>query len=108
MALGKVTDSNTPWLLRRELFVSIINGVLWALVVAGIAILWFGDIQLGIVIGCAIVVNLLFAAFSGTLIPLLLKRLSIDPALAGGVILTTVTDVVGFAAFLGLATLFLL
>jgi len=108
MALGKVTDSNTPWLLRRELFVSIINGILWALVVAGIAILWFGDIQLGIVIGCAIVVNLLFAAFSGTLIPLLLKRLSIDPALAGGVILTTVTDVVGFAAFLGLATLFLL
>jgi len=108
MALGKITDSNTPWLLRRELATGLINGLMWALVVALIAIIWFSNLTLVMIIGCAIVINLLFAAFSGMLIPLLLKKLSIDPALAGGVILTTVTDVVGFFAFLSLATWWLL
>jgi magnesium transporter len=82
--------------------------VLWALVVGAVAYLWFGNIPLSIVIGIAMIVNLLIAAVSGALIPLALKAMRIDPALAGGVVLTTVTDVVGFMAFLGLATVFLL
>ena len=71
-------------------------------------IIWFNNVKLGLVIGIAIIINLFCAALVGSLLPLILQRLSIDPALAGGVILTTVTDVVGFATFLGLATLFLL
>ena len=82
--------------------------MLWALVVAALAVAWFGSWQLGAVIAAAILLNLLCAAVSGLLIPLLLRRVGVDPALAGSVILTTVTDVVGFLAFLGLATLFLL
>lgn len=108
IALGKVTDTNKLWLLRKEVAVGLLNGLMWSVVVAGIAILWFSSIKLGLIIGFAIIINLFFAALSGMLIPILLSRLSIDPALAGGVILTTVTDVVGFMAFLGLATLFLL
>ncbi len=108
IALDKVNNKNAPWLLRKEVAVGILNGLLWAVVVAGIAIVWFNDYLLGLIIGAAVTINLFFAAFSGMLVPLLLKRLSIDPALAGGVILTTVTDVVGFASFLGLATAFLL
>jgi len=107
MAVDQVTESNTPWLLRRELAVGFLNGLLWAVVVAVIAILWFKSIQLGLIIGSAIIINLFFAALAGMLVPLILKRLAIDPALAGGVILTTITDVIGFAAFLGLATLVL-
>ncbi|WP_227367965.1 magnesium transporter [Halomonas sp. M20] len=108
IALGHVSGGNVRWLLNRELVVGALNGVLWALVVAVIAVLWFGDMTLGIIIAAAIVINLLFAAFCGTLLPVLLKRLNIDPALSGSVILTTVTDVVGFMAFLGLATYFYL
>nr|WP_298410103.1 magnesium transporter [uncultured Halomonas sp.] len=108
IALGHVSGSNVRWLLNRELIVGALNGLLWALVVAAIAVLWFGDMTLGIIIAAAIVINLLFAAFCGTLLPVLLKRLKIDPALSGSVILTTVTDVVGFMAFLGLATYFYL
>jgi len=107
MALGQITDNNTPYLLRKELAVSFLNGLAWAIVVAIIAILWFGSLKLGLIIGSALIINLFCAALAGVLIPLLLRRLSIDPALAGGVILTTVTDVIGFAAFLGLATVFL-
>ncbi|WP_353571312.1 magnesium transporter [Candidatus Albibeggiatoa sp. nov. BB20] len=108
MALGQVSAANVPWLLRKEVAVGIFNGCLWSLVVAGLAVLWFKSWSLGIIIGAALLINLFFAALAGMLIPLLLKRFSIDPALAGGVILTTVTDVIGFASFLGLATLFLL
>lgn len=107
MALGKLTGSSAR-LLKKELIVSILNGILWALVIAIIAVLWFNDFKLGMIIGGAIIINLFCAALSGTMIPLLLRLLSIDPALAGGVVLTTVTDVVGFTAFLGLATLFLI
>ncbi len=92
------------WLLKREIIVAGLNGLLWAVVVAGIAIVWFGDVQLGAIIGAAIMINLLIAAVTGTLLPILLKKLNIDPALSGSVILTTVTDVIGFMAFLGLAT----
>jgi magnesium transporter len=108
MALGKVTATNAPWLLRKELAVSLLNGMMWAIVIALVAIIWFSNIKLGLIIGIAIIINLFGAALVGSLLPLILRRLSIDPALAGGVILTTVTDVVGFATFLGLATLFLL
>lgn len=108
MALGKVTATNAPWLLRKELVVSLLNGMMWAIVIALVAIIWFSNIKLGLIIGIAIIINLFGAALVGSLLPLILRQLSIDPALAGGVILTTVTDVVGFATFLGLATLFLL
>ncbi|MCK7575858.1 MAG: magnesium transporter [Chromatiales bacterium] len=108
LALGQLTSSNSRWLLMKELAVAAINSVIWALVVALIAWIWFRDPEIALVIGAAISINLLAAALAGALLPLALDRLGIDPALAGGVILTTVTDVVGFLAFLGLATLFIL
>jgi len=108
LALGQVQKGNTRTLLRRELGISVLNGLLWAVIIALLAVLWFGDWGIGAVLGAAILVNLLCAAFAGWGVPLLLQRMGIDPALAGSVILTTVTDVVGFFAFLGLATIFLL
>ena len=108
MALGKVADSNRLWLIRKELLSGMLNGVLWAVVVGAVATAWFKQPGIGVIIASALVINLAFAALCGATLPLLLKKLSIDPALAGGVVLTTVTDVVGFMAFLGLATLFLL
>jgi magnesium transporter len=85
-----------------------LNGLVWAAVVSLFAILWFRDLQIGGIIALALVLNLLAAALAGVIIPIVLRRLRIDPALAGGVVLTTVTDVVGFLAFLGLATALLL
>jgi len=108
MALGQVEGGNARLLLSKEMGIASLNGVLWALVVAGLAVAWFGSWELGGVIAAAILLNLLCAAVSGLAIPLLLRRFGVDPALAGSVILTTVTDVVGFLAFIGLATLFLL
>lgn len=108
VALGQVATRNARALLIKELRVGALNGLLWALVVGGVAVLWFGRPAIGVIIAAAIVINLACAALSGVLVPLTLKRLGIDPALAGGVVLTTVTDVVGFMAFLGLATIFLL
>lgn len=105
-ALGHIERHNIGWLFNRELIVSIINGSLWAIVVAVIAVLWFQDMTIGIVIAMAIVINLVAGAMAGSLLPLTLKQAGIDPALAGGVLLTTITDVVGFFAFLGLATFF--
>ncbi|NQD91139.1 magnesium transporter [Pseudomonas sp. CrR25] len=108
LALGQVQKGNLRILLNRELGISILNGVLWAVVIALLAVLWFGHWGLGAVLGSAILINLLCAALAGWGIPLLLERMGIDPALAGSVILTTVTDIVGFFAFLGLASLLLL
>ncbi|MDX1452505.1 MAG: magnesium transporter, partial [Oleiphilaceae bacterium] len=105
MAVGQISSSNLRWLLNREFFVSVINGLLWALVVASAAVLWFQDMTIGVVIAAAMLINLVVAAICGTVLPIFLKAQNIDPALAGGVILTTVTDVVGFVSFLGLATL---
>jgi magnesium transporter len=104
MALGKIGGGNMRWLLMRELWVGIMNGVLWALAVGVVVWAIFHDYRLGVAIGFAMIVNLVNAAISGALLPLLLKKMHIDPALAGGVILTTLTDCVGFAAFLGAAT----
>ena len=107
LSLGTITDSNARRLLTKELMVSGLNGLLWALLVALVAMLWYNNFLLALLIALAMVINLAFAALSGVTIPILVRKLGIDPALASGVILTTVTDVVGFFAFLGLATLFL-
>ncbi|MEC8427304.1 MAG: magnesium transporter, partial [Pseudomonadota bacterium] len=106
MALGQIGRNNISWLMSRELRVGLLNGLLWALVMAGITSLWFGDPKIAIIIAAAMIINLITAATAGALLPILLKRMNIDPALAGSVALTTVTDVVGFFAFLGLATYF--
>jgi magnesium transporter len=108
MALGHISKSNSRWLLYKEAAVGALNGIVWAIVVATIAILWFGNVMIGAFIGAAMLINLVFAAIAGFSIPLLLKRLNIDPALAGSVILTTVTDIIGYIAFLGMATLYFL
>ena len=106
IAMGQVQRSNEFWLINRELTIGLLNGLLWASVVAVAASLWFNDWQLGVIIAAALIINLLTAALTGALIPLLMSKANIDPAIAGGVVLTTVTDVVGFVSFLGLATLF--
>ncbi len=108
IALGRAGPANARWLLGRQVAVVFLNGLLWGTVVAAIAWFWFGDPRIGAVLGAALLVNLTCAAFAGVLIPLALRAMGIDPALAGSMMLTTITDVVGFAAFLGLATLFLL
>ena len=108
LALGQVGVGNLRALLAKEVLVGIVNGGLWALVVGAISALWFQDAPLGLVIGLAMFVNLVNAALAGVLVPLTLRRMNIDPALAGGVVLTTFTDVIGFLSFLGLGTLILL
>ena len=107
LALGQIGAANFGALMSRELWVGLINSVIWAGVVGLVAVLWFGSPGLALVAGTALAINLVCAALSGAWIPMLLKRLNIDPALAGGVILTTVTDVVGFFALLGLGAWFL-
>jgi magnesium transporter len=106
MAMGQINDRTEIWLVRREILVSIINGLIWAFVIAVIAAYWFDDTTLGLIIAFAIVINLITAGIAGASLPLILNRLRIDPALAGGVVLTTITDVVGFFAFLGVAAYF--
>jgi magnesium transporter len=96
---------NNAWrVVRRELIVGLLNGIVFATLLAGVAIVWFGVVDLGPVIGLAIVVTLASAAFGGILIPLMLDRFGVDPAVSSGPLVTTVTDVVGFFAFLGIAT----
>ena len=108
MALGQIGKSNARRLLQKEMWIGVWNGLIWAIVIACVAGLWFESLQLGIIIAAAIIINLIVAAISGAGIPLLLKRFGADPALAGTVVLTTVTDIVGFLSFLGLATIYLL
>jgi magnesium transporter len=108
LALRQVSHANAAQLMIKELSVGIVNGLLWAVVVAAIASVWFQDTDLGMLLGAAMVINLVCAALAGASIPLILDKIGIDPALAGGVLLTTVTDCIGFMAFLGLATIFLL
>ena len=108
MSVGTISSGNTTTILRKEALVGILNGLLWALVIAAIAALWFNNIPLGLVIACAMVANLVMGAIAGVLIPVFLEKMNVDPALAGGVALTTVTDVVGYFSVLGLATLLLL
>ncbi|GGD50292.1 magnesium transporter [Lacimicrobium alkaliphilum] len=108
MALGHVSGSNSRWLIGKELAVGALNGVIWAVLIAGVVALWKDDLMLGAIIAFAMMINMVAAGLAGATLPLLIKRMKIDPALAGGVILTTITDVVGIFAFLGTATLFLM
>ena len=106
LALGHISPSNSRWLLTRELGVAVLNGALWAFVISLIAFMWYGDLLLSYIIASAMLINLVTAALAGAYLPLFLKRIKIDPALAGSVALTTVTDSIGFFAFLGLAQIF--
>ena len=107
LAVGQIQGSNARWLMTRELAVAVLNGLAWAFVVTAITQLWFGSWLLSGVIAVALAANLLIAALSGVAIPLVMRRMGIDPALAGGGVLTTVTDVMGFMTFLGLGALLL-
>jgi len=108
IATGQIGSSNARRLLNKELAVGVLNGLTWAIVVSLIAFFWFDDKLLSYIIAAAILVNLIVAALAGATIPMMLHKMKIDPALAGGVVLTTVTDVIGFLAFLGLAAIFIL
>ncbi|RUM84821.1 MAG: magnesium transporter, partial [Candidatus Thioglobus sp.] len=105
IATGRVTSSNLKVLMNKEVAIGFLNGIIWSVVIALATYFWFEDVMLSLVIALAVIVNLIFAAFSGAFLPSLLIKFKIDPALAGGVILTTITDVIGFVAFLGLASL---
>lgn len=106
-ALNQINKNNLRDLMTREVAIGLLNGLLWAIIIAGLVWLWFGDRQIGMIIGAALIVNLITAAYAGAMLPIIMKRLGVDPALAGGVALTTITDVVGLVAFLGLATMLL-
>jgi magnesium transporter len=107
LALRQISSINAIRLFRKEIAVGVVNGALWAVIVACIAGIWFQSSSIGLLLGSAMLINLVCAALAGASIPLALQKIGVDPALAGGVLLTTVTDVIGFMAFLGLATLFL-
>ena len=108
IALGNISSANSKSLLIKEVTVGILNSLLWASVIGVLSSYWFNNYLIGVVIGIAMIANLAFAALSGVLIPILLKKAGIDPALGGTVILTTITDVIGFFSFLALGTIFLL
>ncbi|MFN9739810.1 MAG: magnesium transporter [Pseudomonadota bacterium] len=108
LALGQLAGGNIRVLLSKELRVGLMNGALWAVVVASAAFLWFGNPLISAAIGGAMVINLFLAALAGVLVPVTLQRMKIDPAIAGSIVVTTVTDVMGFFSFLGLGTLLLL
>lgn len=108
LALGQISSSNLRFLAIKEIAIAVINGIVWAMVVGVIAYFWFGNLSMSIILGIAMIINQFAASVSGLSVPLILNKMGIDPALSGAVILTTVTDVIGFMSFLGLATLFLL
>ena len=103
-ATGQLGRGNLLWMLNREFIVAALNGLLWASVVAVGAVYFFDDPKLGWIIAAAMIATILIAAVTGSLLPTLLRRMNIDPAIAGGVVLTTITDVAGFFIFLGLAS----
>lgn len=107
LATGLIGETNTRFLLMKEAAVGLLNGILWASVIGGIVIIWKGNLLLGGIIAAAMLTNLCVAGIAGVAIPIFLKKMNIDPALAGGMALTTVTDVIGLLAFLGLATIFI-
>jgi magnesium transporter len=108
LAMGELTAANTFRFVMKEAAVGSLNGVIFAILMGGAVVAWYGDWKLGAVIGAAMICNLIAAALAGTLIPLGLQKMGVDPAVSSTVFLTTVTDVIGFLAFLGLATIFLL
>ena len=108
IALGNIRKKNSKSLLIKELMVGVLNSLLWSVIIGTIASYWFENYLIAFVIAFAMISNLVFAAVSGVALPIILKRIGIDPALAGGVLLTTITDVLGFFSFLGLGSLILL
>jgi magnesium transporter len=108
LAMKELTRTNTLRVIGKELLVGGFNGILFAALTGGVAWIWFGSPALGVVIALAMIINMVVAGLAGTTIPLVLERAGIDPAVASGVVLTAITDVVGFFGFLGLAALFLL
>ena len=107
LTLQQINSTNLNWLFKREVAVSIVNGILLSILVGGITYLWFESFVLSLVISIAMVINLISSAFAGILIPIILRKFNQDPAIAGSVVVTTVTDVIGFFSFLGLAAIFL-
>jgi len=108
LATKDLTGSNVWRVIRRETLVGLVNGIAFAIVMGVIGLIWFGSVGLALVLAAAMVINLLVAGLAGTIIPIVLDKLNVDPALASGAFVTTVTDVVGFFAFLGFAALYLL
>jgi magnesium transporter len=108
LTLEQINSSNLRWLLKREFAVSILNGIVLSILVGCATYFWFGEIVLAVLISCALIINLISSVIAGVFVPLILRRLKQDPAIAGSVVVTTVTDVVGFLSFLGLATIFLI
>ena len=108
LAMKELTAANAGRVIGKEFLVGALNGVLFAGLIGVVAWIWFGSVALGVVIGLAMIVNLLVAGLAGTTIPLMLERFGVDPAVASAVFLTTLTDIVGFFVFLGLAALILL
>ena len=108
LTLEQINTSNIKWLFKRELAVSIINGIVLSTLVAISTYLWFQDYTLAVLIASALVINLISSVIAGILVPLILRKLNQDPAICGSVVVTTVTDVVGFFSFLGLATIYLI
>ena len=107
LTLQQINSSNLNWLFKREVAVSIVNGMVLSILVGGITYLWFESLVLSLVISIAMVINLISSAIAGILIPIILRKFNQDPAIAGSVVVTTVTDVIGFFSFLGLAAIFL-
>ena len=108
LTLEQINASNIRWLFKRELAVSIINGIVLSILVGTSTYLWFQDKMLAILISCALVINLVSSVIAGILVPLILRKFNQDPAIGGSVVVTTFTDVIGFISFLGLATLYLI
>ena len=109
IAMGRIQSSNALRLLSKEIMVAIVNGTFWAIIVSIFAVLLFQTSwEIGIIVGISMLLNILASAIAGVTIPFLLRKIGIDPALASGVMMTTLTDVLGFVTFLGLATLILL
>ena len=108
LTLEQINTSNIRWLFKRELAVSIINGIVLSILVGTSTYLWFQDKMLAILISCALVINLVSSVIAGILVPLILRKFNQDPAIGGSVVVTTFTDVIGFISFLGLATLYLI
>ena len=106
--IEQINSSNIRWLFKRELAVSILNGIVLSVLVAAITYAWLQDLALALLISCALVINLISSVIAGILVPLILRKFKQDPAIGGSVIVTTVTDVVGFFSFLGLAALYLI
>jgi len=108
LTLEQINTSNIRWLFKRELAVSILNGIVLSILVGFVTFSWFKDITIAILISCALVINLISSVIAGILVPLILRKFNQDPAIGGSVVVTTVTDVVGFLSFLGLATIYLI